>query len=129
MKNYQEIRAKLKKKIAKTNPQDLADELGEFGMSFHYRSFFARFKHKFLYKFSKKQKHNCPDCGGDGVGTCHSPDHSFGYIVDREYGRIGCPVCGHDPNHKVKNEICETCNGKGKVNYKNWFDNREFLEY
>lgn len=64
----------------------------------------------------------CPDCGGDGVETCDNPDHGFidtmNYIASRPYndiGRLGCPVCGHDPNHKLHGSICPTCNGAGKI--------------
>lgn len=67
----------------------------------------------------------CPMCGGDGKETCSNPDHGFismsanfgkgsgGYDI----GRNGCPVCGHDENHKVKNGgDCEVCEGTGKIN-------------
>lgn len=58
----------------------------------------------------------CPACGGDGKETCHNPDHGFIEAMPGETGRLGCPVCGHDPNHKVKNGgDCEGCNGAGKV--------------
>lgn len=59
----------------------------------------------------------CPDCGGDGKETCHNPDHSFIDMLSfHDIGRIGCPVCGHDPKHKVKGENpCETCCGSGQI--------------
>jgi hypothetical protein len=59
----------------------------------------------------------CPCCGGDGKETCNNPDHGFiNALSFHEVGRLGCPVCGHDPNHKVKNAgPCDICNGSGKV--------------
>jgi len=66
----------------------------------------------------------CPDCGGDGKETCSNPDHGFIYVLGglesglpgSDVGRLGCPVCGHDPDHKVPNGgNCETCNGTGRV--------------
>lgn len=59
---------------------------------------------------------DCPMCGGDGKETCDNPDHSFIEGVGGETGRLGCPVCGHDPDHKVPNGgDCEVCSGAGKV--------------
>lgn len=66
----------------------------------------------------------CPACGGDGKETCNNPDHGFiSSLGFRDEGRLGCPVCGHDPKHKVyysKNGQriqydCTTCNGSGRV--------------
>lgn len=64
--------------------------------------------------------HKCPSCGGDGIETCHNPDHGFiDALSFHEVGRLGCPVCGHDPKHKVKYKgqygQCEHCNGIGRV--------------
>lgn len=57
----------------------------------------------------------CPDCGGDGIETCHNPDHSFITALDfHEVGRLGCPCCGHDTNFKM-NGKCYTCSGIGLV--------------
>jgi hypothetical protein len=59
----------------------------------------------------------CPDCGGDGKETCHNPDHGFIEAMPGETGRLGCPVCGHDRDHKVnrgKNK-CELCKGEGHL--------------
>jgi len=61
--------------------------------------------------------YECPDCGGDGRETCHSPDHGFrhgvgGVLLDGHAN--GCPCCGNDPEHKMKG-ICETCHGAGIV--------------
>lgn len=64
------------------------------------------------------KKFKCPDCGGDGKETCNNPDHGFihGMMWWHDIGRIGCPVCGHDPEHKVPNGgKCESCNGTGIV--------------
>ena len=59
----------------------------------------------------------CFVCGGDGKETCTNPDHGFISMLSfHDVGRVGCPVCGHDPNHKVKNGgSCECCNGLGKL--------------
>lgn len=62
--------------------------------------------------------YTCFVCGGDGLETCTNPDHGFiNALSFHDVGRIGCPVCGHDPNHKIKNGgECECCNGSGKLN-------------
>lgn len=65
----------------------------------------------------------CPDCGGDGRETCNSPDHGFIHsiqLIDNpqvsQIGRLGCPVCGYDPNYKVINGgSCERCEGAGFI--------------
>ena len=59
----------------------------------------------------------CFVCGGDGKETCTNPDHGFISMVSfHDVGRLGCPCCGHDPNHKIKNgRNCECCNGLGKL--------------
>ena len=56
----------------------------------------------------------CSACGGDGIETCNNPDH--GFLEDfLEHGH-GCPVCGHDPDHKVRgNPPCPECNGTGRL--------------
>lgn len=60
---------------------------------------------------------NCPCCNGDGKETCHNPDHGFiGAMGWHEIGRLGCPVCGHDPDNKVPNGgACELCEGAGEA--------------
>lgn len=59
----------------------------------------------------------CPMCGGDGKETCDNPDHGFIEGMGGELYRLGCPVCGHDENHKVPNGgKCELCDGAGEVN-------------
>lgn len=62
----------------------------------------------------------CPDCFGDGIETCHNPDHGFigyngilGSVMEANEGR--CPCCGYDENHKMKG-VCQTCSGTGEVN-------------
>ena len=59
----------------------------------------------------------CPECGGDGKETCTNPDHGLiSSLSFHDIGRIGCPCCGHDEDHKVANGgECEVCEGKGKV--------------
>jgi len=62
-------------------------------------------------------KFTCPDCFGDGKETCHNPDHGFiDALSFHDIGRLGCPVCGHHPKHKVKGGAnCDTCHGAGTV--------------
>lgn len=58
----------------------------------------------------------CPVCGGDGRETCDNPDHAFIKAVGGEIGRLGCPVCSNDPDHKVPGGgPCEICAGSGEV--------------
>lgn len=63
------------------------------------------------------KKIKCPACGGDGKETCNNPDHGFIEAMPGEIGRLGCPVCGHDPNHKVNRgkNTCPECGGYGHV--------------
>lgn len=68
----------------------------------------------------------CPECGGDGKETCNNPDH--GSLTNSTWGdteRLGCPCCGHDPEHKVINGgDCELCNGTGIIKIKLWKTNK-----
>ena len=58
----------------------------------------------------------CPVCGGDGHETCSNPDHGFIAAMGGEIDRLGCPVCGHDENHKTNSgEKCDECKGSGDV--------------
>ncbi|MEQ2025381.1 hypothetical protein ABLB84_06230 [Xenorhabdus szentirmaii] len=59
----------------------------------------------------------CPECCGDGKETCNNPDHGFiSALSFHDTGRLGCPGCGHDEFHKVKNGgDCEVCQGSGEV--------------
>jgi hypothetical protein len=58
----------------------------------------------------------CPLCGGDGRETCDNPDHGFISAIGGETARLGCPCCGHDPDHKVPNGgECDLCDGRGWV--------------
>lgn len=73
----------------------------------------------------------CPDCFGDGIETCHNPDHGFLIgVLGAVYGanESACPCCGHSSDHKMKGK-CETCNGTGQVSkedYDNYID--EFVD-
>lgn len=64
----------------------------------------------------KPQGPDCESCGGDGIETCDNPDHGGleAGLFGRDEQRIGCPCCGHDPNHKMKGK-CHDCNGTGKT--------------
>jgi len=57
----------------------------------------------------------CPFCGGDGIERCDNPDHGFiAACIGLEIERLGCPGCGHDPDHKMgENSPCPFCNGTG----------------
>ena len=70
----------------------------------------------------------CPDCFGDGIETCHNPDHGFlsqclGPVVGAN--ESACPCCVHSQDYKMRNynmktgkyenNICETCSGSGKI--------------
>ena len=57
----------------------------------------------------------CPVCHGGGVARCDNPDHEFIALTGGEIGRLGCPVCGHDSEHRVKGEKCEMCDGTGSI--------------
>jgi hypothetical protein len=72
----------------------------------------------------------CPDCLGDGIETCHNPDHGFlsgvlGFYLNAN--ESACPCCGHNSDHKMKGK-CDTCSGTGNVT-KEQFDSYvdEFL--
>ncbi len=67
----------------------------------------------------------CPECCGDGKETCTNPDHGLiQALTFHDVGRIGCPCCGHDEFHKVKDgNECDICNGNGQVT------NHEFAQY
>lgn len=61
--------------------------------------------------------YKCPACGGDGKETCNNPDHVFIDAMPGDIGRLGCPLCGHDPNHKVNRgkNVCPICGGYGEI--------------
>lgn len=82
--------------------------------------------------------YNCLACGGDGKETCNNPDHGFISAMGgapknnhgsraHDVGRLGCPVCGHDPDFKVyrfnfitgkrEQPSCDECHGAGKMSY------------
>lgn len=59
----------------------------------------------------------CPDCFGDGIETCHNPDHGFlSGVLGAVCGanESACPCCGHSSDHKMKGK-CGTCKGTGQV--------------
>lgn len=55
----------------------------------------------------------CSSCGGDGIQRCSNPDHGLIDALGGDTGRLGCPLCGHDPQYRIKGESCETCSGGG----------------
>lgn len=64
----------------------------------------------------------CPDCFGDGIETCHNPDHGFlSSVLGAVYGanESACPCCGHSSDYKMKGK-CYTCNGTGQVSKENY---------
>lgn len=64
----------------------------------------------------------CPDCFGDGIETCHNPDHGFlNSVLGAVYSanESACPCCGHNEDHKMKGQ-CWTCKGIGKVSKKDY---------
>ena len=63
------------------------------------------------------EEYRCFVCGGDGKETCTNPDHGFiNALSFHDVGRLGCPVCGHDPHHKVRRGgDCDCCHGSGKL--------------
>ena len=73
----------------------------------------------------------CPCCNGDGKDTCHNPDHGFiSALSFHDIGRLGCPVCGHDENHKVgSGESCELCEGKGRTTEEEAIKFMEDMDY
>lgn len=56
----------------------------------------------------------CEACGGDGIETCDNPDHGFINGIGGEIGRLGCPGCGSDPDHKT-GQKCPECGGTGEM--------------
>jgi hypothetical protein len=59
------------------------------------------------------KQYKCSECNGTGMEICDNPDHGFIEAMPGEIGRLGCPVCGHDPDHAIKGTVCEKCNGTG----------------
>ena len=63
-----------------------------------------------------KYSHPCPDCTPEadhcencndlGYEICSNPDHKLIDAVGGEIGRLGCPVCGHDPFYRIMSEPC-----------------------
>jgi hypothetical protein len=58
----------------------------------------------------------CPTCKGDGIERCDNPDHGFIQAMSfTDMGRIGCPLCGHDLEHRIMGCKCPDCNGSGVI--------------
>ncbi len=91
----------------------------------------------------KKKLIKCPDCFGDGIETCHNPDHGFlsdflGPVVGAN--ESACPCCGHSEDHKMRtynmkthkyeDNQCDTCSGSGQVTLNQYNDylNENVLE-
>jgi hypothetical protein len=75
---------------------------------------------------------NCFVCGGDGKETCNNPDHGFLGAIGGVVGanESACPVCGHNPNHKVPNGgECECCDGIGFLTVNQFIDACEEYGY
>ncbi len=56
----------------------------------------------------------CQDCKGTGFEICDNPDHGFISAMGGEIGRLGCPGCGHDEEHRILSSVCSICDGTGK---------------
>ncbi len=56
----------------------------------------------------------CLECNGTGNEICDNPDHGFIEAIGHEIGRLGCPLCGHDEEHRIPNTICHKCGASGK---------------
>lgn len=52
----------------------------------------------------------CKECHGTGKVICSNPDHGGldSGLYGAENSRLGCPVCGHDPYYRTKDN-CEIC--------------------
>jgi hypothetical protein len=57
----------------------------------------------------------CDECHGTGYEICDNPDHGFIEAVGGETGRLGCPCCGHDEEHRILSCKCPECGGTGQV--------------
>ena len=58
----------------------------------------------------------CELCNGTGFELCDNPDHGFlDALISHDIGRIGCPLCGHDEQHRIKSSKCLECKGTGQV--------------
>jgi hypothetical protein len=45
----------------------------------------------------------CPVCNGDTIERCNNPDHGFiSALSFHDIGRLGCPCCGHDQQHRMR---------------------------
>lgn len=56
---------------------------------------------------------SCEECNGTGNEICDNPDHGFIDSIPGDFGRIGCPLCGHDELHRIPNTVCGNCDGLG----------------
>lgn len=58
---------------------------------------------------------HCEECDGTGQEICDNPDHNFINNVGGEIARLGCPCCGHDPDHIIPDSWCYKCRGNGNL--------------
>lgn len=73
-------------------------------------------EHNITQLIQKAEEVLCKDCGGLNAEICNNPDHGLYEAMisvktgtGSDMGRLGCPVCGHDPEHKVPNSKCWNC--------------------
>lgn len=57
----------------------------------------------------------CEECMGTGYEICNNPDHGFISSMPGDIGRLGCPACGHDEQHRIMSSKCPICKGSGMV--------------
>ena len=63
------------------------------------------------------KEYDCDFCHDTGFEICDNPDHGFidGFLSGfssspgSSPGRMGCPLCGHDPLHRIFDSPCHEC--------------------